>query len=82
MFINTLSILLKELRRLVLGLFRTQHAYNIIDDVLIRSCSSSSGWALWESFTSEFTVSDRSISVFVEFVENLFGLLVTDEESS
>jgi hypothetical protein len=76
-----LNILLGELRKLMLGVFSTQHAYIIIGSI-ISSSSCSSGWAFWKSFILELSETYRSIVVFVELCKNLVGLFVSDEVSS
>ena len=65
----------------MLGVFSTQHAYIIMNGAII-SCSSSSGWAFWESFIGEFAVANGTVVVFVELLEDLVSFLVSDEVTS
>jgi hypothetical protein len=64
----------------MLGVFSTQHAYNIIGTII--SSSSSSGWALWKSFILELSETYGSVVVFVELLKDLVGFFVSDEVAS
>jgi len=64
----------------MLGVFSTQHAYNIIGTII--SDSSSSGWALWKSFILEFSEFNLSVSAFVELCKNLVSFFESNEVTS